>query len=319
MNVLLVFPVADGQTGIALRDSFRQLGHEVRVVDANLAPNEVYGVFRECQPKLVFCSRTIPITPYIQRIKAESPQTVTCIWNTDVRKHLSEWKPWLPLFQTVDYLFTVSESKAERFRREGINQNAFWLPQGVQERVYHGPSPMTIEDKRRFQCDVSFAGGIEGGPDVHGWRVPYHDALKRALPDFSIKFFGCYGEPKVMNDDHNKLAALSRINLGMSMCTPEASKYTSVRDYKVMAAGGFLLTKYSDQMEEWFPMSDLDRVLDTYGSIQEMVDKVKYWLSHEDERKKVAWRGCEWVHASHRYVHRVRTALQIMGFGSEVE
>jgi len=318
MKVVLSFPQTDGQTGVAIQDAFVELGHDVMVVDANVAPHTLADVCRAIQPRLVFCSRTIPLTAQIRCIKNTMPDVVTCVWCPDVRENLSEWNAWLPLFSEVNYLFTVAESAAERFR-EHVNPNSFWLPQGVQTSLYHPPNAISSDDVDKYACDISFAGGVEGGEKIHGWRTKFHDALNR-IKGVKVKYFGCYGQPKITGEEHNKLAVLSKINLGMSMALPWASKYQSVRDYKVLAAGGFLLTKYSARMEEWFPCFGPNAQVDCLGLAiyrdeNDMIDAVKFWLDSDEDRKWMAANGKAWVDNGHTYTDRIRSSLERMQLG----
>lgn len=309
MKIIVAFPMEDQQTGLALLDSFKELGHEVTAVDAKTSWFDLAKVGLRVNPELVLCSRSPSLTAGVREIKKSNPKVITCVWNTDTRTSLKEWSFLFDLFRSVDFLFVVAESDEEQMRP--INKNTFWLPQGVQERWYHLPGELTAEDVAKYKCDVCFAGLIEGGEKIHGWRPMFLDAV-RSIPGIRFKTWGCYGQPKVTGEEHNKMVSLSKINLGMSMCTPEARKYTSVRDYKILAAGGFLLTKYSDKLETWFNLFGNDKMADTYSTPSELVVKVKYWLQHTKEREIVAKNGSVWV-KNHRYTDRVKRMLEIVG------
>ncbi|GAH08875.1 unnamed protein product, partial [marine sediment metagenome] len=60
------------------------------------------------------------------------------------------------------------------------------------------------------------------------------------------------------------------------------------------------------------PCDGADRVLDYYRGIPELISKIRYWLSHEEERKEIAERGYKWVHENATYMHRLRIALDYM-------
>jgi len=57
MRVLLLFPMADRQTGAAIKYAFESLGHKVLAVDAKRLPLNSYSVACSYKPDLVFCSR----------------------------------------------------------------------------------------------------------------------------------------------------------------------------------------------------------------------------------------------------------------------
>lgn len=308
-RVLLAFPQADGQTGVAIRNAFDQLGWEVVVLDPKIEPELLYSRCSETLPDLVFCSRTPALTNGVAEIRTRLPFVTTCVWNVDVRETIEEWNHLIPLFKATDYYFDVSEYWAGEFAKQ-VNPNSFWLPQGVQPELYHKPGEILPDDVKRFECDVSFAGCMDGGPTIHGWRDEYLKAVRGMGLNF--KHFGDAGNPRVTGEDHNKLAVLSKINLGMSMGLPTASKYQSVRDYKILAAGGFLLTKYCDWIGDWFPTTGSSRGMAFYTNVGDMVDMIRYWLAHDEERERVAQNGYNWVHNGHHYVDRIRRAIEIM-------
>ena len=46
-----------------------------------------------------------------------------------------------------------------------------------------------------------------------------------------------------------------------------------------------------------------------YESKEDMIDKIGYYLSHEEEREAIARNGHDKVAAAHTYQHRVREML----------
>jgi len=79
----------------------------------------------------------------------------------------------------------------------------------------------------------------------------------------------------------------------------------SVRTYKLMAAGGFVLANYHADMERWIPCVGNDKVLDYYKSIDECLEKIHYYLEHPTEREAIARRGQQWA-AKQTYTERMR-------------
>ena len=301
-KVLLLFPMADGQTGPAIKYAFEQLGYIVRAVDAKLQPEISYDAACEFKPDLVFCSRTETLTEQIVRIKEKFKDTITCMWNVDTRMNICHWRHLFPLIEICDYYFVVASKLIPEWRK--LNPSTFWLPQGVQDEVYNKPKEITNEDRQKYECDVGWAGSRGNS---HESRVEFLDAV--TCMGVNFKQWGCAGKPRVYNEEHNKMVAFSKINLGMSSW-PENEKYTSVRNYKILGAGGFLLELYREGIHEIFP----ENILDCYRSPEELVEKVQYWLDekHEWERWQIAERGYRWVHENATYTHRIQTALEYM-------
>jgi len=300
MNVLLLFPMADGQTGLAIKYAFEKLGHEVRAVDAKIRPHDSYKEACDFKPDLIFCSRTQALTWKIPEIKAKFKNAIACVWNVDTRTNIGKWAHLFPLIEHCDYHFVPDTETIQRWRK--INPNTFWLPQGLQDKVYDKPKRITDEDKAKYSCDVSFAGSTKGS---HKNRGHFLSAIKEM--GINHKFWGCYGVPRVYDEEHNKMVSLSKINIAMSGW-PGNGKYTSVRNYKILGAGGFLLELYREGIHEIFP----ENVLRHYISPEDLAEKIRYWLDRDWERWQIADMGYRWVRENATYTHRIRMALEYM-------
>ena len=123
-----------------------------------------------------------------------------------------------------------------------------------------------------------------------------------------LKLWGCNGNSRVYDEEHNKMVSLSKINLCCS-AFPGNGKYTSVRDYKVLGAGGFVLELHRERIHEIFP----ENVLKCYTSPEDLAEKVRYWLDHDGERRLIADTAYKWVRENATYTHRIASALEIMG------
>jgi len=300
MKILLLFPMADGQTGPAIKHAFETLGHAVSAVDAKLNWRHSYAASIEFKPDLVFCSRTAALVESVKAIKERFKDAVACVWNVDTRYDISEWDHLFPLIRACDYYFVVAYKLIPKWRK--INRNTFWLPQGLQSEVYDKPKEIAEADRVRYACDVCWAGTRTG---VHKGREVFLSAVEAT--DASFKQWGCLGIPRLYGEEHNKMAVLSRINLACSGW-PENERYVSARNYKLMGGSGFVLELERKGLDELFPPN----VMDCYKNSKELTTKIKYWLNHEKERKEIAERGYRWVHANATYTHRIKMALNYM-------
>ena len=123
----------------------------------------------------------------------------------------------------------------------------------------------------------------------------------------SFKRWGHRGAPKVFNEDHNKMVALSKINLCLSGWA-ENETCTSVRNYKILGAGGFALEFYREGMHDLFPLGTIVY----YSDIKSLKRRIIYWLLHDETRNNRAFKSHKWVHANATYTHRIKKALEYM-------
>ena len=79
-----------------------------------------------------------------------------------------------------------------------------------------------------------------------------------------------------------------------------------------MGAGGFVLELNRRGLDKVFPLG-LPGLIGTYVLPDDLVQRIRFWLDHEEERKAMAKRGYEWVHENATYTHRIKKALGIMG------
>jgi len=301
MRVLLLCAMADGQTGPAIKYAFEKLGHIVRAVDAKTQPMFSLIAAYEFRPDLIFCSKSAVLADQIPKIKNKFKNAITCMWQIDTRPTTEHWRYLFPLIEACDYHFVVSSRLIPEWRK--INPNTFWLPQGVQDEIYKKPKGINSEDRQRYSCDVSWAGHIG---NLHEFRIKFLFAVMSM--DVVFKKWGCLGSPVVYNEEHNKMVALSKINLAMSRWIGN-EKYSSVRNYKILGAGGFLLELNRKSTYGLFP----ENIMDCCASMGEFTEKIHYWLNNEKERKEIAERGYKWVHENATYAHRIQTALEYMG------
>jgi len=78
----------------------------------------------------------------------------------------------------------------------------------------------------------------------------------------------------------------------------------------VPACGGFLLTGRSAHLEAYY---EPDREVVVFDGPDELVDKARYYLSHESERVRIAEAGLRRTLAEHTYEQRFAEIFRRMG------
>lgn len=104
-----------------------------------------------------------------------------------------------------------------------------------------------------------------------------------------------------------KIFQASRINLNITMRPIETG--LSLRVWDVLGCGGFLLTNYQSELPSYF---EIGKDLDAYESQEELMEKVQYYLSHEEERVEIAIHGYEKTARLHSYENRLAEMLRIL-------
>ena len=83
-----------------------------------------------------------------------------------------------------------------------------------------------------------------------------------------------------------KVFATSKINLNPSLRIIQTG--IPLRAFDIMGAGGFLLSNYQEELAEYF-VNEEDMVI--YESVEDALDKINFYLLHEELRSKIAENG----------------------------
>ena len=70
-----------------------------------------------------------------------------------------------------------------------------------------------------------------------------------------------------------------------------------------MGAGGFALSDYQLEIEEYFKIGE---EIVVYDGIGDCLERIGYYLKHEAEREKIAENGCRKVRREFSYENQLR-------------
>lgn len=99
----------------------------------------------------------------------------------------------------------------------------------------------------------------------------------------------------------------SKINLNITI--PSIQTGLSQRIWDVLGCGGFLLSNYQMELPEYF---EIGTDLDAYETPDELIEKVNFYLSHEDIRLQIAENGYRKVKEKHSVSRRVLEMINII-------
>ena len=209
-------------------------------------------------------------------------------WHSDT--HLGyEWR--LEKARRTDFNFVAQRQGIEDFMRDGI-KNPVWLPHAVEPMAY----PKLSSTKK---YDVCFIGHINSEN-----RIEALDRLFKEFPNFY------YGQ-RLFEEAAEKFSQ-SKIVFNIAIKSD-----ANMRIYETMSTGSFLLTSRNTEVECLF---EDGKHCVMYDSLDDMVDKAKYYLAHDYERERIAEAGFQEVRAKHTFAHRAKQVLDhcLPGWNSEV-
>ena len=158
--------------------------------------------------------------------------------------------------------------------------------------------------------DVSFIG------QPHGTRAGVIAALGRAGIRVYCRGYGWPGG-RVSQDEMIEVFSRSQINLNLSNASNPWWRFwrrrrdqIKGRNFEVPGCGGFLLTQPADDLEHYF---EFDREIVCASTTDDLIDRIRYYLSHDAERAAVAASGLARTRRDHTYERRFTDIFRAIG------
>jgi len=194
----------------------------------------------------------------------------TVLWYMDAKNNYNG--ELIEKIKRVSYAFTGIEGMLPYFQKH--NDNSFFLEQCPDEKMN-----FMYDNISARKHDVVFIGNISGGTGTHADRKLYKKNVK--FTHFS----------NVHGLRHNKVVNETKINLNFSHTSVPGA---SVRVFKILASGGFLLTTPWEGMEKIFKIGE---DLDVFNSPKELQKKIDFYLDNPSERNRIRLNGNSRVQA----------------------
>lgn len=179
------------------------------------------------------------------------------------------------------------------------------LPFGVEVSSY-AVHPFTDTDRKEFSSEICFIG------------APYPDRVRllQSVADKGLKIWGWQGWTKtplaalyrgpLSASDSAKAYSLAKICVNTNIL-PHANG-VNIKTFEICASGGFQLTDECCDLERSFVPG---KELDVFTDSEDFSSKVRYWTTHEAERRDIARAGFERVARDHTLHMRLSELVRI--------
>lgn len=219
--------------------------------------------------------------------------------------------------KTCDFAFTNDEACVEEYRK--INKNVFFLPQGYRQDIFEED----ITALSQNESDIFFVGTI------FPKRQIFLNEVCERFPYKKVKLFGISLKPGWWSDrfsltfarktlsqeEYAKFLKRTKVALcPMREYRVRTNTYHIIptnpgpRFFEILASGAFCITEWREGLEHYGPGKNFE----TYKETEECLDKIAFYLKHEEEREKIAASGRKRVFAKESFLCRARAALEIM-------
>lgn len=227
-------------------------------------------------------------------------------WRVDYSRF---WAKHFDFFTTPDF---YGEYK---YREIGL-PNAIYFPFGCNEKISRN-----LEIPKKY--DVSFVGG---------WH-PYREWLIKQIKKAGIKVevFG-YGWPNGEIEQEGMIRVFneSRINLNLtnssswdvrylasslraiksSLRSKKTIEQLKARIFEVSGCNAFQLSYFVEGLANCY---DIDKEIAVYADVNDLIDKIKFYLAHDELRESIAQAAYFRTIRNHTFAQRFKVVFQRMG------
>jgi len=342
LKIMVVGPIYGGSLPVAgyCASALKELGHEVDFVD-NSVYKDAYFVIKkitsdsvhqtqlmamlisfiseaviarcaEFKPDLIFALAQAPLNDNSLK-KFRDIKIPTAFWFVEDFRLMEYWQG-VALF--YDYFFTIQRGEFfDKLKEMGV-RNFHYLPLAACLNT-HKKLDLSKEELDEYGSDISFVGG------------GYYNRRKffTGLIDFDFTIWGsewdvCHplskhiqrGGERIGTVDIVKIfnAAKININLHSSTCHEGINPYgdfVNPRTFEIAACEGLQLVDYRSELPELF---SIDKEIICFESIEDLREKINYYLNNPDERQKIALKSRERVEKEHTYKLRMEEMLNFI-------
>ena len=327
-TVLFVTTLNDLQTGVYIRDAFKKLGWKVILFDYNIELEKISNINPEYKKEKMFYSlmkivktekidlllslKSIYVWPdIVEEAKKRGIYTACWMFDTTLNgKKIIEDEGFIKLIKVYDVFYSFCNN-IEELRANGVN--AKQLKEGYDED-YNSKQQLSSIKTEEIGADVVFIGSFS-----HLFRERIKYLSKISEEGFDFKIYGItlpedkftkdevelakkhHQNIPVANKHHSYVCQSSKICLGLDGW-PEIDESFSARLYRTLACGGFYLMRHTKGVEKYFKPGIH---LDVFEDEEDMIKKIKYYLSHTEERERIAMAGMEEV-KKHTFTNRIK-------------
>jgi spore maturation protein CgeB len=298
---------------LRLIEGLRELGHEVveEVWDSRRFAEEGFDALIIEFPT-VFNKKRQSI-PLMWKLKRMGVPVIT--WNLDSpwnMKTLNRFR--LPPLLLLRF-FSIYATHSLQNTSWISGTKVLYLPNAAWVKHYNlnGRTIEELEAKTEYLYDVSFIGNLSADrfPE-HRKRVEFLRGLEPFLVEKGLKYIFVDSfrlDPPLTVSEQIDIIQNSRINLSCIAAADSSGVMSwgmTERSFGVPGCGGFLLSEERVHLKDNF---DIATETATYAGIEECRQNILYYLSHEEERKRIMASAHKRVMQEHTYLDRARTLV----------
>ncbi len=298
---------------------FIHMGHDILYFDLTLMQygresmnQRLLEVAKREKPDLMFTVlHTNELDPSVIREISESSDTITLNWFCDDQWRFENYsRYWAPCF---NWVVTTAPSALPKYANLGYSNviKSQWACNHLVFRKLDLP----------LKYDVTFVGQThsdrpkiirslrDSGINIHVWG---NGSELGYLPQGEM--IGVFNQSRI-NLNMTKASTCSQgLEYARTHAHRQNPKQIKGRSFAIPGCGGFQLSGSVGDLNEYY---EIGKEIVCYEDVEDLREKIQYYLSNEDERAAIAQAGYQRTLREHTYVHRFVDIFERLGLPSE--
>lgn len=270
---------------------FFNRGFPIYLPDDGKFNREIKGLVDENKYDIVWVDKGLVVRASTLRyIKCRLPMLKIVNYSPDnqVLRH-NQSQQYLDSMGIYDLHVTTKLNAVEKMKKMGA-RDVLFTPKSY-EKSFHRPIKITQEDIEVLSADVGFVGTYE--------KQRFESIKYLAQNGIDVKVFGEGGWPDssdipnltIVNKglyDTNYVKALRCFKISLCFLRKLNDDQQTSRSVEIPACGGFMLAERTYEHQLLF---EEDKEAVFFDSNEELLEKCRYYLNHEDERIRIVEAG----------------------------
>ena len=278
--------------------------YQKKIIDQS---EKVIAEYRKYRPDIVMVVKGEQVLP--QHVHMMQKHSKTILLCSDTSLHFPN------MMRTVsEYDCVVTYDADDAQRLAPFSKNPILVQYGNYDE-----SKFYIKPDMQKDIDVSFVGVM------YPYRMEILERLSRDFRELNMVFYGCYagkGNPvkylkwyanrktspfknmeagyETVNDMYN------RSKIVLNILNEQSQNGWENRTAEILGSGAFALIRGNPAVEK-----ELNGKAAAFYGYDDLADKIRYYLKHEEERQAIARNGHHKICAGHTYRHRVKEMLNL--------
>lgn len=269
---------------------------------------------KETKPDLIFIYRGAHIFPAtIKKIRQNG--AIVFGYNNDdpfsgsTPKYV--YRHYIKSLPEYDWIFAYRPKNLTDYRDHGFENTSLLRSYYIKEKNFSVSELPT----KKYCHDIVFIGHFEDDGREEYIKLLINDDifdfhLYGTLWDrskYAIEISSRFGEIKPLYDDYN--LALNSAGVALVFLSMRNNDTYTRRCFEIPAAKTFMLSQYTDDLDSMFKEGV---EAEYFRDKEEMMDKTRYYLKHDDKREKIALAGYErLLRDGHEVTDRAEEILKV--------